>query len=105
MSTILRNVANSKCSECSTTLSLNSVYLAPSPTSPTEKLLYCAKDVPKIVHTSIVDSISLKTAMKAPNPTTTPMGVMEGKKKGKGKTIRFKGLTLRSKSIAAGLSE
>lgn len=44
--------------------------------------------------------------MRAPNPTTVPSGVMDGKKgKGKGKTIRFKGLTLRSKSIAAGLGE
>lgn len=54
----------------------------------------------------MVDSVALKTAMRAPNPTTVPAGVMDGKQgKGKGKTIRFKGLTLRSKSIAAGLGE
>ncbi|ORY32506.1 hypothetical protein BCR39DRAFT_557496 [Naematelia encephala] len=39
----------------------------------------------------------------APNPTTVPKGAFTSKKKTPGKSIRFKGLTLRSRSIRAGL--
>lgn len=60
---IFESTADVQCSACSATLSLNSVYVAPSPFDPGQKLLWCAKDVPKMVHTSVVDSIALKTAM------------------------------------------
>lgn len=71
-----------QCSACNSTLSLSSVYVASAPkplpgwgTGADEgndkddkdpnhtKRLYCAKDVPKMVHTSVVDSVALKQAM------------------------------------------
>lgn len=42
---------------------LSSVYIAPSPLPPNERQLFCAKDVPKVVHTTVVDSLALRAAM------------------------------------------
>lgn len=87
-----------QCSVCSSTLSLNSVYVSVASGA---KKIYCKVDVPRAVHTAVVDSVALRRALSAPkadlNKGTT---ALNGGKMG---SMRFKGLTLRSKGMRSGL--
>ncbi|WWD17394.1 hypothetical protein CI109_101835 [Kwoniella shandongensis] len=88
-----------QCSVCFSTLSLSSVYVAPCPLPPFDRLLFCAKDVPRMIHTSIVDSRSLKAAMKGPDAANPQKALLAPMTHGGGqsRSVRFKGLALRSK--------
>ncbi|KAL7409228.1 hypothetical protein BDY24DRAFT_404094 [Mrakia frigida] len=83
-----------KCSVCSSTLSLNSVYVS---VASGEKKIYCKVDVPRAIHTAVVDSIALRRALTAPKPDNPgPKALRTG-------SMRFKGLTLRSKGMRGGM--
>jgi hypothetical protein len=88
--------ASSQCSVCSSTLSLNSVYVS---VASGEKRIYCKVDVPRAIHTAVVDSIALRRALTAPkadNPGPKALKTGTG-------SMRFKGLTLRSKGMRGGM--